>query len=231
MKDSMTAVRPNRRCKGHPGQRHGQGRGYSLVELLVVMVIIGILATQVVISMTSALTKVKGVAFTMRSDLNLAQSEAIGRNREVRIDFIMPADAKDLNDDGVATDSGYWICIDNDSSTNGCGAGDVQIKKVAFPDVVRFYAPGNPITVAEGPTHSQAGANLAGNDGVSFSGSNWFNMRADGSASRSGYVIFYAPDDPDAPTKMEATPFALAILGSTGRVRLWYWDNGAWVTK
>ena len=60
-------------CKGN--------RGFSLVELMVVMVIVGILATSVVFMFADPTAKVKAVAFEMRGDFNLARGVAVKENK------------------------------------------------------------------------------------------------------------------------------------------------------
>ena len=47
-------------------------RGFSLTELMVVLVIVGILAIGVVFMFADPTAKVKAAAFEMRGDLNLA---------------------------------------------------------------------------------------------------------------------------------------------------------------
>jgi prepilin-type N-terminal cleavage/methylation domain-containing protein len=68
--------------------RRNSAGGFTLVELLVVMVIVCILATGVVFLFADPTAKVKGAAFSLLTDLNHARSEAVSRNEDVLVDFI-----------------------------------------------------------------------------------------------------------------------------------------------
>ena len=66
-------------------------RGFTLIEMMVVMVIVGILAVGVVFMFTDPTAKVKAAAFEMRGDLNLARAEAVRRNQDILVEFIFTA--------------------------------------------------------------------------------------------------------------------------------------------
>lgn len=192
-------------------------QGFTLTELLVVMLITGILASQVVIGLTSSNMKVKGAAFNMRSDMQLAKSESISRDVAVRIDFILGAI------------DGYRLWIDDNpaggDSTYTAGS-DTLIKEVFFDDRIQFYAP-----IPGGPTVSPSGTPLGGT-GVNLSfGNTWFAMLSDGSANYGGNVVLYGPGN--EPGEMLAKPYAMVIFAATGRVRLERWrpEEGGWATR
>ena len=198
--------------------------GFTLLELIIVLVIVGILATQVVSALTSDVTKVKGAAFRMRSDFNLARSEAVNRNEEVIVTF------------QIGAADGYRIWID-DNPAGGDGAytagGDTLIKDMTLDSQVQFY--GTDCSGDGGPpldgALSGAGNNPpAGSDGVTFVADD-FTMRSDGTSNKNGTVYLYIPD-PANPAVMRAAPFA-AIMGNNCRVRLvrWRTDLAAWSTK
>ena len=63
-------------------------RGFSLVELMAVLVIISILATGVVFMLADPTAKVKAAAFEMRGDFNLARAEAVRRNDNILVQFV-----------------------------------------------------------------------------------------------------------------------------------------------
>ena len=61
--------------------------GFTLVEVIVVMVIVAILATGVVFMFSNPNSKVKGQTFTLLGDLNRARSEAVSENIDVGVSF------------------------------------------------------------------------------------------------------------------------------------------------
>ncbi|MBU0729801.1 MAG: prepilin-type N-terminal cleavage/methylation domain-containing protein, partial [Proteobacteria bacterium] len=178
-------------------------QGFSLVEMLVVLVIVGILAVQVVISFTSPVVPLKGDAFDLRSNMNMARGEAVKRNEQVLVEFFNNTDIPLVGD---GNDDGYMICLDS-LSTNTCidePAANI-IKSVVFNDIVQFYG-----TLASGgPPFDGAGNNPPGGalgDGVSFVG-NAFLMRSNGTTNQDGAVYLYVPDAD--PTKMRVAPFTV----------------------
>ena len=112
-------------------------RGFSLIELMVVLVIVGILATSVVFMFADPTAKVKAAAFQMRGDLNLARAEAVRRNDNILVDLVFTAcNQADVDDtanpcaavcgkvdkagfdacySATGTNPGYVICFNEDS--------------------------------------------------------------------------------------------------------------------
>ncbi len=195
-------------------------RGFTLVELMVVMVIVGILATGVVFMFTDPTAKVKAAAFEMRGDLNLARAEAVRRNQNILMDFLFTAEAdcskidKDSFDAcyGAGSNQGYVICFD-ENGDNDCEdevrssppataeevAGDLQekiIKTVIFTNSVKYYAEigGTLPSSPTGPTPSIApvGGTLASNNGITF-GDDFFYMISNGTSSDDGSVSCISP--------------------------------------
>ena len=200
-------------------------RGFTLIEMMVVIVIAGILATAAIFAMNSGAGKVRGAAFRLRGDLNLARSEAVNRNRQVLVEFLPGR-------------PGYVVCIDSDAD-NVCtdeAAANV-IKDVSFATGVFFYP-----TVAVGGPTVEADADGGGwgantdNDGVrlgsdtdnSDDSDNFLSFGNDGIPSTTGTIYLYYSDQ--AFGAIGYGPFAVD-LGSTGRARILRWNNGQWLTR
>ena len=187
--------------------------GFTLVELSVVLVIVCILAISVVYMHINPTAKVKGAAFNLLADLNLARSEAVNRNRDVLVDFTL------------GQRDGYLICLDTDSDQN-CNdeAADAVIKEILFSGEVQFYdcssAPPYPVG---GPTKTPAGTDLAGKKGLIFGGPEYIKWQPDGTSSDNGSIILYHPA-PENPLKVKGSPYAAVISSAaTGRIRLMCW--------
>ena len=186
-----------------------ESAGFSLVELLVLLVIAGILAFQVFGVLTGGRSKVRGEIFTLRTAINFARSEAVKRHKEVRVDF--------LSDEPLFDDAdGYRIWIDENSSNN-FDAGE-QIRETAFDRQVRFYDPA---------TAPPGGPPPVG-DGIAFPfGYNRFTLRSDGTADFNGSVYVYAPQ-----AGMPGSTVFKLVLGHHGRIRLFSWSgDSAWSGK
>jgi len=192
--------------------------GYTLLEVMVVLAIVAILATQVGFAFSDPMAKVKAAAFKMRSDMNLARAEAIGRHKNILVEFV-PGDI-----------DGYRICVDGDAAGdpdhNKCTNPpiDTIIKEVWFNEQVQFLDR----NISNGPTKTPKGDSLnfengtADDDGIAFSTHNYFNMEPNGISSSGGAVYIFAPKPGDA-AAMRAPPITLVVTSHTGRVRLMRW--------
>ena len=196
--------------------------GYTLVELSVVMVIVCILATGAVFMYINPTAKVKTVAFAILTDINLARSEAVSRNRNVLVDFTL------------GNRDGYLICLDTDSDKD-CNDEVTEdiIKRVLFREEVQFYdcisAPPYP---EGGPSKTPAGTTLAGKNGLIFGGPNYIKWQPDGTSGDNGSIIVYHPA-PGNPRKVKGDPYAAVISsGATGKIRLQRWrQEKGWSKK
>lgn len=213
------------------GQQH-HAHGFTLLELMIVLVILGILATQVVTGWNSPVSKLKTAAFNMRTDFSYARGEAAKRNEEVGIVFIF--NSADLDGDGD-NDNGYLIWVDSDSDGVVDG-GETVLKQVPFRDEVLFYD--RTVPEPDGPMHETDNSTaLVVGTGVSFA-PGWFCMRSDGTSNIAGTVYLYAPNQAvlaanpatAAPDVIGAGPFAV-VVSNVGRVHLRRWRSGSWERK
>ncbi|MBU0480359.1 MAG: GspH/FimT family pseudopilin [Proteobacteria bacterium] len=224
---------------------------------MIVIAIIGILAAMVRVSFDSQASKVKSVAFNLRGDMNFARSEAVSRNRNVRVDFFLDddpvvADRVDLDGDGTM-DDGYgiwtdknnngnyeaWVLAADDANGNGicdeAEVGDCLLKAVAFADEVQFYD----VNATGGPLIKPGGGGIdfengdTDDDGVAIApGVNWLAFLPDGTSNNGGTIYIYAPSSDDVRV-MKAPPLAMVVSTSTGRVRVerWRTSTGTWETR
>lgn len=197
-------------------------QGFTLVELSVVMVIVCILATGAVYMYIDPTAKVKGVAFSLLADLNLARSEAVNRNQDVLVDFTL------------GTRDGYLVCFDTDSDKD-CNdeLPENVIKNVLFRREVQFYdctsAPPYP---ENGPSRTPSGTNLAGKNGLIFGGPDYIKWQPDGTSGDNGSIIIYHPAS-ENPQQVKGNPYAAVISSAaTGRMRLMRWrKQSGWSKK
>ena len=203
-------------------------RGFSLIEMMVVLVIVGILATGVVFMFANPTARVKGQAFTMLGDLNMARSEAVNRNVDVRVTFLPGAQ------------DSYQIWIDDWDAGGGGGPGsdgvytagsDTLLQETVFPVEVQFYdknatdgpdkkpfAPWDALDMEDGGTH---------NDGIELDGANEFVFTSIGTAEDSGsapldnegYILIFYPAAADH-TSMKVKPYGVVVFRGGGGVRI-----------
>ena len=211
-------------------------RGFTLVEVMVVMVIVAILATGVVFMFADPTAKVKAVAFEMRGDFNLAKAEAVKENADVLIDFTLG----DID--------GYQICFDTDDDED-CGdeaAADI-IKEVTFREEVQFYDFSDGITPfpTDGPNSTPPPFNTpldtaAKKDGIAFidpvdatnTGNNIL-FSSNGTCNKNNSVIIYYPEEGNK-SKIRGNPYSVFITSTaTGNVQLSRWrpESGQWSRK
>ena len=188
-------------------------QGFTLVEAVIVMTIVCILALAAVYMYSNPTAKVKGVTFCLLTDLNLARSEAVNRNRDVLVDFT------------IGARDGYIICLDTDADKD-CGdeTADNIIREVIFREEVKYYdctaAPPYPVN---GPSTTPAGTKLAGKNGLIFGGPNYIKWQPDGTSSDNGSIIVYHPSRHNSYT-VKGDPYAVVISSAaTGRARIMRW--------
>jgi len=214
--------------------------GFSLMEVMVVMVIIAILATGVVFMFANPTAKVKTQAFELLGEINYARSVAVKENQNVRIDFTF------------GTQDSYQICFDLIAG-GGCGnepAGNILKNNILRNDV-RFYdfTGANTIPATDAPTRTPsytsvpAGTNLEDQNGVILHDPttpgtllNYLEMQPDGTCLQEGAVVIYLHSQGNK-EKIRGAPFAVVIASaSTGQVTLSRWRpdlgaSGEWSRK
>jgi prepilin-type N-terminal cleavage/methylation domain-containing protein len=194
-------------------QNHSCQAGFSLVELLIVVVIMGILAAYVTYNLSTGATKLKTFVFNTKAHFHKARYEAIKRNRNVYIDFDFDGDS--------SIDNGYTIWADEDYDDVYTGGTDTIIEAIVFDGGGPSIYDNNPPIGAEpaGPDSSNIG------DGVSAGGER-FIMRPNG-RSENGSVYLYLPKTA-TDNAIAAGPWAI-IISTVGRIRVDEWRSNGWV--
>lgn len=178
----------------------GRG-GFTLAEVLFVMIIVGVLTTMMAPMISPARWRADRAAQDLSLSLNAAQRLAVLRQHDVVVTFLLGQQAfqllQDLNNSGVA-DDGEELRLVQLPETMGFGQGAAT----ALPQGA------GPVTFATG------------------SGDPTLTFHRNGSASSSGAVYLRAVEGADASSAMSVR--ALTVVRATGEIRCYSYRSGAW---
>jgi len=224
----------------YSGKGNWGNRGFSLIELMVVIAILGALGAAVGVAINSEDAKLRSFVFNLGSRFKLANFEAIKRGRDVYLDFDMDGDGDPRNDNGYT----MWVDNNNDQDYDVWGVGmdvahgavpangvcdddegaDCDIATVVFPNRANPLV-GNPgpeiydTTATGGPAAGPAAAVIG--DGIS-AGGNRFRFRPSGDCSAGSAYIYFPRGDVGA-EEVASGPWAI-IVNNVGRIRIREWQ-------
>lgn len=188
-----------------PGSMHpGSRRGFSLIEMLVMVVLLGIITGMAVAKVDYTRNRVNASDMHLASELSAAQRLAISLQHDVRIRF------------EVATGT---IQIHEDANNNGTVQAGERVRRVALEDGVRFAR-------GPAPVLPQVGA-----DDISFAdvgGSPTLVFRRDGSASQAGGLYLTSDRAATLGAAYAKDGCAIEVIRSTGRIVRWKYSSGSW---
>ncbi|MBU0673257.1 MAG: prepilin-type N-terminal cleavage/methylation domain-containing protein [Proteobacteria bacterium] len=213
--------------------------GYSLIEVMVVLCIVGIMAASAGYYLNTTETEMKGFAFTTRAYFVQARNEAIKRGYPVYLDFDFDGDEDaDPNDTDKCIDNGYTIWVDqNKDEVYKTVDGDAILLTVNLenmespppnnkkgPEVYFTKFPtgcSGSFTPPTGPPGDDGPGTKTIKDGVNMSGSDAiqrFKFNPDGT-SDNGSAYFYLPEGPRSAKEVGEGPWTV-IVNNVGRISL-----------
>ena len=155
---------------GRPGA-HRTRRGYTLVEILIVVVIMGIAGALVIPSMGATdVLRVQSVVRTIVADINFAQSDGLARQEGRAIVFDPDANSYALVEVHGSTLDPGTDTIYEVKLTNTVKFGDARIVSAEFDGdpVLVFDEMGGPVTEPDGTTPSGGGTIVVTGSGSQY---------------------------------------------------------------
>lgn len=173
--------------------------GYSLVELMVVMTLIGILGSMTVFQYLSARPGMQadGAMRVVMSELNSARETAVAQRRTIDVEFV--------GVNGVMVTRIDNTVPDPDETT--------MLRNVSFEASLQFGT-----NADAGDTPDGFGEDSVSDDKLTFNSDGVLIDNSGAPVNRTIYLLM-----PNAPQSYRA----VTVLGSTGRVRGYRWAGGA----
>ncbi|MBI3585095.1 MAG: prepilin-type N-terminal cleavage/methylation domain-containing protein [Nitrospinae bacterium] len=199
--------------------------GFTLMELIVVVAIIGIAAAVAIPTLMSELPKFKvnGAVRNLASDMQWAKMKAVAENNEFVMKFDM---TENCNKDK------YWIYDDNgsDGVTLTCSNGDLVPTDTTKETLVKTGVL---------PTGIKFGRALAGikrtscpdtidTDGIHLpSGGSILTFQTNGLPSGTGGSVYLIPSQDDENNAQRTDRWRAISVSSTGRIKGWKYELSA----
>ena len=195
-------------------------KGFTLVELMVVVAITALIAGFTMAEINSTSHKLKGAARTLRAKMQQAKLLAVKENCYTYIDFdLNPADGK--------IDQSYTLWRDtvNEATTterNKYNGGDELIETVLLPNDIFFGAVASGDDGGPNKSASNTGTDAPPADGISIGTATRFRFSPQGTGSQ-GWSYLHAPNKDSSGT------YAVGS-NNVGRVQNRYWvtNGGTW---
>lgn len=183
----------------------GDRRGFTVIEMLIAMIIIGILAAVTIPRLDTSKTRAKAAALRLGTTLLAVQREAIGKQHQMVV---------------VIDTAGRRIRIVDDSTNDGIWNNGERIRSVEIGDGIKFARP------------AAATARPFGSNGVNFTnvepttGLPAIVFYRNGSTQEYGGLYISSPKALSGATKEGI--WAVEITRATGRAEWYNWNGSSW---